>query len=178
MVNVFNTLVLTLQEMLFAKEGPPDGIWYYEDMGFKERPFMSPAMYKELIFPAHKKAVDFAHSKNLPVLMHSCGFVEPLLPGFAEAGIDCLQAIEVKAGMDLLRIYKNYGERISLMGGLDVQALYNNNKEEVTRELEAKIPFVKQYFGFCLHSDHSIPSNVTYDTYKHFIEKGLELGRY
>ena len=56
MVMTFSRLYIELQEMLFAEEGPPDGIWYYEDMGFKERPFMSPAMYREIVAagpPAH-----------------------------------------------------------------------------------------------------------------------------
>ncbi len=169
---------VSMQEMLFSKEGKPDGIWFYEDMGFKERPFMSPAMYKEIIQPAHKYTIDFAKSLNLPVIMHSCGFVEPLLPGMIEAGIDCLQVIEVKAGMDLLRIYKNYGDKLSLMGGIDVRTLYTNDKKIIDAELEAKIPVVKKGFGYTLHSDHSIPNTVEFETYKYFVEKGLELGKY
>ncbi|MCL2603513.1 MAG: hypothetical protein FWD90_03450 [Defluviitaleaceae bacterium] len=178
MVSVYTDLTITLQEILFAKEGKPDGVFYYDDLGYKQKPFLSPAMYKELIFPGHKRTIDFAHGQGLPVILHSCGYVEPLLPGFVEAGIDCLHAIEIKAGMDLLRIYKNFGDKIAFMGGLDVRALYNNDKNEIDRELEAKVPIIKQGFGFCLHSDHSIPSNVKYETYKYFIEKGFELGRY
>jgi len=178
MVKVYSDLNLHLQEILFAQEGPPDGIWYYEDMGFKNRPFMSPAMYDELIFPAHKRTIGFAHERKLPVIMHICGFVEPLLPGIVEAGIDCLQAIEIKAGMDLLRIYKEYGERLSFMGGIDVRVLYSNDRAAIDRELEAKIPIVKEGFGYCLHSDHSIPMTVEYETLRYFIDKGLSLGGY
>ena len=178
MAKVYADMTLALQEILFAKEGKPDGIWYYEDMGFKERPFMSPAMYNELIQPSHQRTVDFAHARGLPVIMHICGYVEPLLPGIVAAGVDCLQAIEVKAGMDLLRIYKDYGDVLSLMGGIDVRALYSNDRAVIDKELEAKIPIVKQNYGFCLHSDHSIPNTVEYDTLQYFIEKGLELGRY
>ncbi len=169
---------LEMQEMLFQQEGYPDGIWYYEDMGFKHKPFMSPEKYIELIMPSHKKSCDYAHSHNLPVIMHSCGFVEPLLPYMIEAGIDCLQVIEVKAGMDLLRIHEQYGDKIALMGGIDVRVMYNNDKEEIDRELESKIPVVKNGYGFMLHSDHSIPATVDFDTYKYFIKKGLELGTY
>lgn len=167
-----------MQQMLFAREGKPDGIWFYEDMGFKERPFMSPAMYRELIQPAHKYTIDYAKSLGLPVIMHSCGFVEPLLPGMLEAGIDCLQVIEVKAGMDLLRIYKNYGEKLALMGGIDVRTLYSNDKNIIDTELEAKIPIVKQGFAYVLHSDHSIPNSVEFETYKYFVDRGLELGKF
>ena len=178
MVTTFADLTLELQEILFAQEGQPDGIWYYEDMGFKERPFMSPDMYREIIQPAHTKTVQHAHARKLPVIMHSCGFVEPLLPGMVEAGIDCLQVIEVKAGMDLLRIHKNFGDRLSLMGGIDVRVLYSNDRKKIDAELEAKIPQVKEGFGYVLHSDHSIPDTVNYDTYRYFVDRGLELGKY
>jgi len=178
MVQVFTDMIINLMDDLFAKEGQPDGIYFYEDMGFKERPFMSPAMYRELIFPAHKRTVDYAHARNMPVIMHSCGFVEPLLSDIVKSGIDCLQAIEVKAGMDPLRIQKNYGDVLSLMGGLDVRVMNANDKTAIDRELEAKIPALMKNNGFCLHSDHSIPPEVEYETYKYFREKGRELGTY
>jgi uroporphyrinogen decarboxylase len=145
-------------------------------MGFKQRPFMSPDMYREIIQPYHKRTIDFAKSHQLPVVMHSCGYVEPLVPGMIEAGIDCLQVIEVKAGMDLLRLYRDFGDRLSFMGGIDVRVLYTNDRAQVDAELEAKIPVVKQGFGYVLHSDHSIPDTVDYPTYRYFCERGLELG--
>lgn len=178
MADTYARLTIELQEILFAEEGYPDGIWFYEDMGYKQHPFMSPRMYREIIQPAHTRTIGWAHSKNLPVIMHSCGYVEPLLPGMMEAGIDCLQVIEVKAGMDLIKLYEMYGDRLSFMGGIDVRVLYNNDHQEIDAELMRKIPIVKGNYGYVLHSDHSIPNNVHPDTYRYFIEKGLELGKY
>ena len=178
MCETYSRVTVEMWEMLFEQEGYPDGIFFYEDMGFKNAPFMSPAMYKQFIYPAHELTCKFAHSKNLKVMMHSCGFIEPLLPYMIETGIDCLQAMEVKAGMDLLRIYKNFGDKIALMGGIDIRALCSNDKAVIDAELEIKIPAVKEGFAYFLHSDHSIPNTVEYETYRYFIEKGLELGRY
>ncbi len=110
------------------------------------------------------------------MIVHSCGFVEPLVPGLLAAGMDCLQVIEVKAGMDLLRLYRAYGDRLSFMGGIDVREIISNDRRRIDRELEAKIPVVKQGNGFVLHSDHSIPNTVGYDTYRYFVERGLALG--
>ncbi len=176
MADTYAALTIALQKTLFEQEGLPDGIWYYEDMGYKGSPFMSPSMYRALIQPAHAATVGYAKSLGLPVIMHSCGFVEPLLPDMLDAGIDCLQVIEVKAGMDLLRIFERYGDRLSLMGGIDVRALYSNDRAVIDAELESKVPIVKNGYGFTLHSDHSIPKTVRYDTYRYFIDKGLELG--
>jgi len=171
-------LLVDLQEILFAEEGWPDGIWYYEDMGFKEHPFMSPRMYREIVLPAHKHTIGYAKAHDMPVILHSCGYVEPLVPGLIEAGIDCLQVIEVKAGMDLLKLYRDYGDVISFMGGIDVRVLYTNDRAKIDAELEAKIPIVMQNNGYTLHSDHSIPNTVYYDTFRYFIDKGLDIGTY
>jgi uroporphyrinogen decarboxylase len=178
MVDVYSHITIELWESLFAQEGYPDGIWFYEDMGFKNHPFISPKMYKEIIQPAHIRTIDWAHSRDLPVIMHSCGYVAPLLPHMIEAGIDCLQVIEVKAGMDLLDLYNKYGDVLSFMGGIDVRVLYTNDRTVIDRELETKIPTVMQNYGFVLHSDHSIPSDVHPENYEYFIKRGLELGTY
>ena len=61
MASTYAELNINLMEDLFAKHGKPDGIWFYEDLGFKERPFMSPAMYDAMIKPYHKRTIDFAH---------------------------------------------------------------------------------------------------------------------
>ncbi len=178
MTEVYSDLTIALMEILFAEEGKPDGIWFYEDMGFKNRPFMSPAMYREIILPAHRKTIDFAHSLGLPVIMHSCGFVEPLVPGMIEAGIDCLQVIEVKAGMDPLRIKRETGDAIVLFGGMDARNLVANDIDAIRRELTEKIPILKQNSGYILHSDHSIPTTTEYATYRFFVDEGLRLGTY
>jgi len=179
MATTYANLLVELQKILFAEEGLPDGIWYYEDMGYKLSPFMSPDMYREIIKPAHIYTIDYAKKTlGLPVIMHSCGFIEPLLADMVDAGIDCLQVIEIKAGMDLLRIHREFGDKIVLMGGIDVRALYSNDKAIIDKELNDKIPLVKEGFAFVLHSDHSIPKTVDYESFTYFIKKSLELGTY
>jgi uroporphyrinogen decarboxylase len=178
MVETYAELIVNLMEILFAEEGRPDGVWFSEDMGFKGRPFMSPDMYKEIIQPGHKTTMTFCHSMDLPVIMHSCGYVATLLPGMIDAGIDCLQAIEIKSGMDLLKLYKAYGDKISFCGGMDTRNLVANDLDAVKAELEEKIPVIKEGFGYILQSDHSIPPTCNYGTYRSFVEQGLRLGTY
>lgn len=178
MCTVFAEFTIRLMEKLFAKEGRPDGIWFYEDMGFKEKPFMSPAMYRNIVYPSHKRTFDYAHSIGCPVIVHSCGYVEPLVPGMIEAGMDCLQAMEVKAGMDLVKLKKEFGDRIAFCGGLDIRALESNDLAAVDAELQAKLPIAMKDSGYILYTDHSVSTRVEYDTYKYFIETGLRIGTY
>ena len=178
MADTYAQVLIDLMDTLFSEEGAPDGIWFYEDLGFKQRPFMSPDMYERIIEPAHKKTFGFAHDHGLPVIVHSCGFVEPLIPGLIRAGMDCLQVIEVKAGMDPLRIHREFGDRIALCGGMDARNLVANDLPAIRRELEEKVPLLKQGFGYILHSDHSIPDTTDYETYRFFVDEGLRLGTY
>ncbi len=135
MVQTFTELTINHLELLFAEEGKPDGLFFYEDMGFKNRPFMSPAMYAEIIQPGHKRLFDFAHSLGCKVIVHSCGYVAPLVPGLIEAGMDCLQAMEVKAGMDLPTLFKDFGDRIAFYGGVDVRTLISNDRAQIDAEM-------------------------------------------
>jgi uroporphyrinogen decarboxylase len=178
MCRVYGELNINLMEILFAEEGRPDGIWFYEDMGFKERPFFSPEMYRDIIQPAHRRTFDFAHALGLPVIVHSCGYVAPLVPGMIAAGMDCLQAMEVKAGMDPCALKQNYGDQIAFIGGYDVRHLISNDRARVEAELRRLLPIMMRTSGYILHSDHSIPDQVAYETYHYFIERGRELGKY
>lgn len=178
MVRTYSQLTVDLMEILFAEEGLPDGVWFYDDMGFKQRPFISLDMYREIIQPGHRRAFDYAKSRGLPVVLHSCGYVAPLLPGMIEAGIDGLQVIEVKAGMDLLQLHKDFGDRVSFIGGTDARVLSTNDRDRIEAELCGKIPVVKQGYGYVLHTDHSVPDQVEYASYRFFVDRGLELGQY
>jgi uroporphyrinogen decarboxylase len=178
MCDVYTSVTINLLEMAFEREGVPDGLWVWDDLGFKHRPFMSPAMYRELIFPAHRRLFDFAHSRGLPVVLHSDGLVEPLIPNLIEAGIDCLQPLEVKAGMDLLKLKKTFGQRLAFIGGMDVRELVSNDLGRVRRKLESKLPQAMAGGGYVLQVDHSVPGQVNYDTYRYFVEEGLRIGTY
>jgi len=178
MVMTYAEFTIMHLEELFAEEGRPDGMFFYEDMGFKGKPFMSPEMYREIMQPGHRRLFEFAHSMGLKVIVHSCGYVEPLVPGLIEAGMDCLQAMEVKAGMDLVRLAERFGDRIAFFGGIDVRALAANDRAWIERELRAKIPAVLGRpggGGYILHTDHSEPPQVDYETMVFFLEKGREI---
>jgi uroporphyrinogen decarboxylase len=176
MVTTYVGLTIALLEVLFAEEGTPDGFFIYEDLGYKLKPFISPAMYKDIMFPGHKRLFDYAHAKGCNVIVHSCGYVEPLVPGLIEAGMDCLQAIEVKAGMDLPTLFRKFGDKIAFFGGIDARVLATNDKAQINRELLKKIPPVVDNGGsYILHSDHSEPPEVEWETMEYFFNRGREI---
>jgi len=176
MVMAYASFTIRHLEVLFTEEGKPDGLWFSEDMGYKGKTFMSAGMYKEIFFPGHKLLFDWVHSKGCKTIVHSCGYVEPLVPGLIEAGMDCLQGMEAKAGMDLPTLAEKFGDYICFFGGIDVRALATNDREKIDNELLIKIPpVIKRGCGYILHCDHSEPPEVDYQTMHYFIKRGREI---
>ena len=155
-----------------------DASFVYDDMGYRNASLFSPRCYRELLLPAHKRFCDFSHSKGLPVILHSCGRVRELVPQLVEAGFDCLQPLEVKAGMDLIELKRNFGDRMAFMGGIDVRAMASDDPRAIEQEIATKIPYAKYGGGYIYHSDHSVPDNVSFKRYCRTIELVYYYGSY
>ena len=158
-------------QLLFDELGKPDGIWIYEDLGYKSGLFASPKTLRKLVIPYYAELVDFFHSLGLPVVLHSCGNVTQALPLIVGAGFDALQPMEVKAGCDPFAFAEQYGDKLAFIGGMDVRFLETNEPEVIEREVTRLVEGMKargaRYF---FHSDHSITPLVDYDSYRRAVD--------
>jgi uroporphyrinogen decarboxylase len=99
-----------------------------------------------------------------------------LLPDVVATGIDALNPIEVKAGMDVLRIKREYGDRIVLHGGTNAQTW--RDTDVILAEIDEKLPILKEGGGYIFSSDHSIPNDVSLDTMRRIVERVKQAGAY
>lgn len=153
-----------------------DEIYWPDDMGYKGTTFFSKETYRSLLKPFHKKAVDWAHSKGIVAHLHSCGNVMPLVPELVEIGIDALNPLEVKAGMDALALKERFGDRLVLHGG--VNAVLWDDKEAIVAEIERVVPALKENGGYIFSSDHSIPNSVSADNFREIVAAAKRAGSY
>jgi len=178
-LSTFTRLYVSGFDYIIREVGLPDGFFLYDDLGFRNGPFMSPRTYRQMLLPYHKALMDFVHDHGLPVIWHSCGDVRKLVPGMIEAGIDCLQPMEAKAGNDVLEYAALYGDRISFMGNINVMALRTNDREAVRREIVPKLRALRERrVPYVFHSDHSIPPDVRLATYRFALELYRENAAY
>jgi len=168
---VYTDLTREAFRILIEQAARPDGIWIYEDLGYKQRLFCSPEIYRRLIFPYYAEMATFFHDFDLPVVFHTCGFTEPALDLIVEAGFDALHPMEVKAGNDPLRIAERYGERLCLIGGLDERVLESGDRGLIRRRVTALVEGMKRRGArYVYASDHSISTNVDYDDFRYAID--------
>jgi uroporphyrinogen decarboxylase len=153
-----------------------DAVNWPDDMGYKQNQFFSVRTYRKLLKPVHKRAVDWAHAKGVKVRLHSCGDIRPFIPELVEIGIDGLNPLEVKAGMDPLAIKATYGNDLLLHGG--VNAVLWDDRDAIEAEMQRVVPKLKENGGYIFSSDHSVPSAVSLENFRHITEMAKELGSY
>ena len=149
-----------------------DGYWVWGDIAYNRGLFFSPEMYRDLLLPLHRELL--ARLGDY-VIYHTDGLLTGCLPLLLEAGIKGINPVEIKAGNNffrhrrpLRRAHRDH-RRHRRAGHVDERQ--NRDRGEIRRKLlHAKR---KKYI---YHSDHSIPYDVTLDTYRFVIQKVKQYG--
>ena len=95
-----------------------------------------------------------------------------------EAGVDCLQPMEVKAGVDVCDLKTTYGDQLALMGNIDSRLFQKNDTIGLETEIRKKISQAMKGSGYIYHSDHSIPPGTALETYQFGIDLIRQIGYY
>ena len=179
LTDMFNhelTVSLTMLDKVWDAGYTFDSLFWCDDMGFKLNQFFSLSMYRELIKPVQKRAIDWAHAKGVRAHLHSCGDIRPFVPELVEIGLDGLNPIEVKAGMEPEKLKAQFGDKLLLHGG--VNAVLWEDADAIIAEIERIVPVLKQSGGYIFASDHSIPDAVSFNNIRAIIETVKKAGSY
>jgi uroporphyrinogen decarboxylase len=87
-----------------------------------------------------------------------------------------LNPLEVKAGMDPVKLKREYGDRLAFHGGIN--AVSYNDLGTLEKEMRAVVPEMKKGGGYWISSDHSVPETVSLTDFRRFVELAKELGSY
>ena len=167
---------ITLFDMIWDAGYRFDEIYWPDDMGYKGTTFFSPELYRRLVKPYHKRACDWAHNKGIYARLHSCGDVMSLVDDIIDAGVDALNPLEVKAGMDSIYLKQKYGDRLVLHGGIN--AVLWPERERIIEEIDRVVPVLKEGGGYIFSSDHSIPNNVSLENFREIVAEVKLVGSY
>lgn len=158
-------------KILIEEAGKPDGIWLYEDLGFNKGLFCSPTVLENLIFPYYKEMVDFFHSYDLPVVLHSCGGIKEALDLIVEAGFDALNPMEAKAGCNVVSWARKYRDKLAFAGGMDARIFEAGDRGAIRKEVVRLCTSFKDMGArYVFGSDHSISPNVRLADFQYAID--------
>jgi uroporphyrinogen decarboxylase len=145
---------------------PLDWLWSGDDVGAQAAMIMSPAQWRAEIRPHLAEIFAVGKSKGLWNAYHCCGAIRPIIPDLIEIGLDVLNPIQCNCpGMDPLELKREFGKKLSFMGGVDTQNLLpHGTPREVyaaTRRLVEGM--TTDGGGYILAASHTVPPETPTD---------------
>ncbi len=144
----------------------------WEDICYNSGPICSPEMFDAIVMPHLRPVLKLLRTHGVDVIYTDCdGDITKLVPLWIGAGQNGMFPIEVRGGTDPVRLRKEYGHDVVLIGGFDKMALLKG-RAAILAELKRLEPVVADG-GFIPHVDHRVQADVGYDTYRYFVREKL-----
>lgn len=141
-----------------------------DDMGFNTQTLISVDHLRALVLPIHKRLADIAHRHNLPCILHSCGQVDAIMEDIiGYVGIDAKHSYQDQI-MPVTEVYRKYGKRIAILGGIDVDRLCRDSEAEIRSYTRELITQLGHQGGYAVGSGNSIPGYIPIQNYMAMIE--------
>jgi len=151
---------------------------FQDDIAYNSGPMISIPALREIFFPWLADIADMCHARGRPLIYHTDGNATLLLPEIIRTGTDALQALE-PASMDIVAVKREYGDRLALMGNLDLgYTLTRGSTEDVEEAVKYLLKYVAPGGGFLLGSSNSITNCVPLENFKTVLKTTYEYGRY
>lgn len=142
-----------------------DSVIINEDMAYKGKSMISPAMARRFLKPSWSAWTDLLKKSGCPVVMlDSDGYIGELIPLWIETGINACIPVEVAAGNDIVAFRKKFGKNIAYQGGIDKRAIAKGGKV-IEKELFRVIPPFLEEGGFIPSCDHGVPHNISWESF-------------
>lgn len=157
-----------------------DVIFILDDYGYNNRTFLSPRMWKKMIYPHLKRIIDETHEAGALALLHSCGYQMTLLDSYVEAGLDMLQSFQPMAGNDLATAYEKYGDKLTFITGIDTQQGETMGPEEFQEDILKAYRIGREKKRFILGTTHEMQYTMPEANAKIMFEtvEGIHAGQY
>jgi len=162
-------MVRSLQAQIEAGAGRLAGMYIFGDVAYRNAMLFSPAMWRAMFKPHVKALIEVCHERDLMTVYHGCGCATAIFEDLIELGLDAYNPLEAKAGLDVVELKREYGDRLAFVGNIDVQVLERGDPDAIRQEVWYKAR-AGQGGGWVFQSDHSVSSDVAPESYQLAIE--------
>lgn len=157
--------------------GVVDVVGMSEDMAYKEKSMISPAMARDFLAPTYRRWVAEARQAGVSLVdMDSDGRIDELVPIWIDSGIDVCDPLEVAAGNDINAMRQQFGRDIAYRQGVDKRCIAKGGRV-IEEELQRLEPVVRDG-GYIPGCDHGVPHDISWPDFKHYAKLLAEMTRW
>jgi uroporphyrinogen decarboxylase len=151
--------------------------WFSDDIAYRTGFLVSPAVYRQYLFPWLTQLGDLCRKAHKPFLFHSDGVLWDVLDDLVDCGICALHPIEPIA-MDIREVKRRYGDRLCLVGNVEVDTLSRGTPDQVKEQVRTLLREVAPGGGYCIGSSNTVPNYAQLENYRAMITEVWRSGRY
>ena len=154
------------------------GIAIFDDLAASWGPFVGAETYERVFLPSLRRMIKAYRDAGARFIMHHAdGNVLPLLDMWIDAGIDAINPVEYRSGMDVVKIREQYGNRLALIGGLDNCGILPRGDRSEVRDHVLHLLAAGRHGGYII-GPHSIGPDISIDTMLYVLDLLDEYGNY
>jgi uroporphyrinogen decarboxylase len=158
-----------------ARHPAVGAVWLADDIGYSEGLLWEPGLMRRHLFPWYKEIGRIARQNGKPFIFHSDGRLWDVVPDLLDAGVNALQPIEPKS-WDPLAIKKRYGNRLCIMGTIDLDLLCRGTGDQVMRMVKKHIDLLGADGGFVVGTSNTPTWYMNQGNFKAMLDTALEYG--
>ena len=144
-----------------------------DDWGFNTQPMMSPDDLRRYLFPWHRKIVEAIHSAGKPAILHSCGNFSLIVEDLFDLGYDAKHSYQ-DVIFPVEDFYEAWGDRIAILGGLDVDFMSRASVREVEERALAMLERTRTRGGYALGTGNSLAKYINMDNVQTMLQVAHE----
>ena len=147
-----------------------------DDLGFKTSTFISPDQLRHYVFPIYKRMAEEAHKAGKPFILHSCGNLDEVYEDLIkDCRIDAKHSFE-DVILPVGEFKRRYGDRVTPLGGLDVDVICRSTEDEVRVYARRMIEECFSDGYWALGTGNSLTDYMPVENYIAVLEEGMKLG--
>ncbi|MGQ9681812.1 MAG: uroporphyrinogen decarboxylase family protein [Anaerolineae bacterium] len=143
-----------------------------DDMGYKTATMVPARVLIEKSLPWHARMAEAAHRQGKLYLLHSCGNLTEIMPALIEdvrldgkhSFEDTIEPVTVAK--------KRWGNRLALLGGIDIDFLCRADEEQVRRRVRETLNICQPGGGYCLGTGNTMANYVPLQNYLAMLDEG------
>lgn len=148
------------------------GFFQGDDMGYNSGLMFSDKLLRKYVLPWHQSLVNLAHKNDLIYILHSCGNLRKIGQDIIDMNVDVKHSYE-ENGYSVNDYKSDYGDKITIMGGVDVDRLSRYNTEELKTYCTSILDHCMENGRYIYGSGNSVTNYVSIKNYFTMLEVGM-----
>ena len=136
---------------------------------------ISPALYREFVLPQHKRVVEAIHSKGGRVVLHICGYVDPILEDLVALGVD---GLSIDAPTSLEKTFETGRGKTVIIGNVDPILFLEGKPEQLEEKVKECLDISQGEAKYAIGPGCGIPVAAPMDNILHFVNSIHQYGVY